>query len=206
MIVIILRFFETLINKLIQLDVDTIARIHNLNGKKITVVIEGLSIQFTISFHAGKLHLQSFLATAPDAVIKGTPLALMQLLLSPQANILLFKKVVVIEGETALLQSLKQILQQLDIDWEDYLSGFIGDIPAHMIGNRVKDVKHWGKTSISQLQQNFTEYVQEELQFLPTNEQLQDFMAEVDELRDDTERLAVRYERLQRLVKQKDKV
>lgn len=202
MIALILPFFEKLINRLIQLDADTLACINKINGKRIAIEITGLPIQFTISFNADKIKLQPFLATDPDAAIKGMPLALVRLLLSPQANTLLFKKIVVVEGDIGLLQTLQQILQQLDIDWEEYLSGFIGDIPAHLIGNRLREVKHWQEDKRVNLQRNLTEYLQEELQYFPVHEQLNDFMAEVDELRDGVERLQARYDVL---ASQKDK-
>ncbi len=205
MIAIILSFFASLVNKALQLDAETCTRINKLNGKSLAIDIIGLNQRLIMSFQAHRIELSTSLASVPAAVIKGSPLSLLQLLSAPQAQTLLVNKSIIIEGEIELLQAVQQILRQIDIDWEEYLSRFIGDVPAHFVGNTARDVHDWGKTCSKHMQQNLIEYLQEELQYVPAREQVTDFMTEVDQLRDAAERLQVRYQRLQIWANDKDK-
>ena len=41
-----------------------------------------------------------------------------------------------IEGDTHIALALEQLFQKLDIDWEEHLSRFVGDVVAYKIGIR----------------------------------------------------------------------
>lgn len=204
MITIILKFFASLINKLILLDHEAGRQLARLENQAILVEMEGLNLQLGILINTGRLLLQTTAPDKPNVIVTGTPLALLALLFSSQPNALLAQQKAVIQGDMEILSRLRQLLQELDIDWEEYLSRFTGDIPAHFMGNRVRQTAAWGRQTLGNLQQIFTEYAQEELQLIPPTEQLTDFIADVDTLRDDAERLQARFERLQRLAMQKD--
>lgn len=191
-----LKFFEKAINKLIALDPYTVERAQDLNHKIINITITGLQLYFSIRFIAGKIQLAAEPAIASDAQVSGTPLALMQLLLARQPNQLLFNKVVSIDGDIHVLQDLQRLLSELDIDWEEHLSRFVGDVPAHLVGNAVRGAKSWRRQRFNSFKQNMTEYVQEELAWLPPREEVNDFMNDVDQLREDVDRLETRYNRL----------
>lgn len=197
-----LKFFERLINRLILLDDDVKAQVTNLNSKVIVIDVQGID-KFCISFIDDKINLSTIIPSKPNAIVRGTPLSLCRLIMTDQPSSLLIQKTVSIDGEIELLQRLKQMMHTLDIDWEEYLSRWIGDIPAHAIGSAAENVKSWGTESASNLRANFTEYLQEELQYFPASEQLNDFTADVDGLRDDVERLQARFERLQHLANQR---
>jgi ubiquinone biosynthesis protein UbiJ len=192
-----LSFFASLINRAIASSPEAIAKAECLNGQCIAIDVTGLPIKFYLVFTEGKLSLPLAITGQAQASVKGTPLSLLRLLLSASANVLSFKEQLSLEGEIEYLQTLKQVLQAIDIDWEEKLSHFMGDIPAHQLGNLAKDTRQWGQQSATNLRLTISEYLQEELQYFPAREQVEDFMAEVDIVRDDVERLQARYRRLQ---------
>jgi ubiquinone biosynthesis protein UbiJ len=132
----------------------------------------------------------------PDTVIHGTPTALMRLASSETSTQELFSGDVRIEGDVRLGTRLRQLLARAEIDWEEQLSGLLGDVAAHQLGRGLRSIRQWTRRSRGALADDLGEYLTEESQLLPPRPEAEAFMAEVDALRDDVERLAVRVQRL----------
>jgi ubiquinone biosynthesis protein UbiJ len=198
-------FLEGLLNQAIQLDPETPARLTPLHGKVIRMELLGLGgFLYFIPNSNGILILNEYEAQ-PDCTLRGTLLDLMRMGKSIERTDQLFQGRIEIEGDTALAQAFGALLTDLDIDWEEQLSRVTGDIAAHEIGKRVRSVVNWAQSAKKTAEQNLKEYLQEELRLLPGNNELTAFLAEVDRLRDDTERLEVRLQRLKQRLGDKDK-
>ena len=72
-----------------------------------------------------------------------------------------------ISGDTELAHQLSKILGTMDIDWEEQLSHFTGDLIAHRVGNLFRTARDWGANSSATLGLDIQEYLQEELRLLP---------------------------------------
>lgn len=101
-----------------------------------------------------------------------------------------------IDGDQALATEVGRILQNLSWDFEDDLSGVVGDIRAHLIAERARAFDAWGRRAATSLAQNFTEYWTYEAPLIAHSMQIEEFVSEVSELRDAVERLQKRVERL----------
>jgi ubiquinone biosynthesis protein UbiJ len=110
----------------------------------------------------------------------------------------LFSGSVEITGDSALAQQFAEALFSLDIDWEEQLSHLTGDVLAHEVGNLGRGLFKWGESVRKTAGLNLKEYLQEELRLLPTREEIEPLLVDIDHLRDDVERLSARIERLQR--------
>jgi ubiquinone biosynthesis protein UbiJ len=108
----------------------------------------------------------------------------------------LFSGAVAISGDTELGHNFGKLLGGLDIDWEEQLSRLTGDLLAHRIGNLARGAARWGKDALEALRQDLPEYLQEEVRLLPGRYEVEEFLTEVDRLRDDLERLEQRVRRL----------
>ncbi|MBI3774144.1 MAG: SCP2 sterol-binding domain-containing protein [Gammaproteobacteria bacterium] len=91
----------------------------------------------------------------------------------------------------------------LDIDWEEHLSRFTGDVIAHQVGNAARSSQRWAQQSGAALLQDAGEYLKYERELLPDRAQVETFMQHVDVLRDDVERLEARVQRLQKPINNK---
>ncbi|CAM4405241.1 MAG: Ubiquinone biosynthesis accessory factor UbiJ [Legionellaceae bacterium] len=182
-----------MINHLIKLDPDTISKLQTIDNKKLSICITGLFLAFTIHFRQGQIYLNPVYETSSDACIKGTPLALLRLLFTNETTKLLYQKAISLEGDLHLLQKVQEIIRSLDIDWEEYFSHYMGDIPSHLLGNKVRKTRESITMTLSSFQQNFIEYLQEELRYLPSKEEINDFIMDIDTLREDIDRLEARY-------------
>lgn len=101
-----------------------------------------------------------------------------------------------IEGNTELASTLAKVLQGMRWDYEEDLSQVIGDIPATKISDLSKHVIGTAKTQAIKLTEMVAEYWQEEQPLIAKKRHVEAFVQEVDNLRDDTERLEKRIAKL----------
>jgi ubiquinone biosynthesis protein UbiJ len=102
-----------------------------------------------------------------------------------------------ISGDAELGQQFSEILEALDIDWEEHLSHFTGDLVAHKLGNVVRGALSWGRQTVDTLGQDVAEYLQEESETVPNQDEAEGFMSQVDVLRTDVDRMEARVKRLE---------
>lgn len=188
---------ETALNSVLQLDKDTLARLEKLQGKIIAIEVRGLDVSLYLIPEPGKLSVYGRYEAEADTVLRGTPLALMRMGLVKHAGDVLFAGDVEISGDVELGQEFSEILEALDIDWEEHLSHVTGDLVAHKLGNAVRGVLSWGQQTADTLGQDVAEYLQEESDTLPNGDEVDGFLLQVDVLRTDVDRLEARVRRLE---------
>ena len=189
---------ETLLKAYLNLDPDSSARLQALKGKVVRIELKGLNLHFTLMFTQTGLQLLEQYEGQVDTTIRGSPIGLVRLGLISTPSSHFFAEDVEISGDTELGQSVKDVFDSLDIDWEEHLSHVIGDTLAHQAANTLRSAVSWGQQTRNNLQANLSEYIHEEVRCFPPREELEDFYEEIDQLRDDIERLAARVQRLLR--------
>lgn len=199
----IIAMLESAANAYLQRDPETPKKLAQLCGKVIALELQGLNITLYLLPDAQGIQIMSHHEGEPDTIISGTPIALVQMTLGESASRSLFSGEVKISGDIELGQRFQRILDELEMDWEEWLSDFTGDVVAHKLGNLVRHAQDWGQQTLSILGQDIADYLHYENRALPTRETLTPFLSAVDEMRDDVDRLAARVERLQRQVTEK---
>lgn len=189
---------ETTINGVLQLDPETVARLDTLQGKVIAIELHGLELTLYLLPQRNKLAIFGHFEAEPDTVLRGTPIALARMGLARHAGDVLFEGDVEISGNVELGQQFREILDSLDIDWEEHLSRFTGDVVAHKLGELARSTRRWGRQTLDTLGRDATEYLQEERRELPNRAELEDYLSQVDTLRCDTDRLEARILRLEK--------
>lgn len=187
---------ETALNRYMAMDPESMSRLASMEGRVIAIEITGFN-QILYLFPAidGFMVMSDFDGEA-DTIISGSPLALARLSLENNVMPVLFSGDVTITGDTRLGHSFKKILAEINIDWEEQLSRFSGDMIAHQIGNRVKRFSSWFKRSKKSFEMDLGEYLQEETQILPARAEIKRFIHGVDSLREGLDRLQARINRL----------
>jgi len=183
---------ESAINHYLSLDPEAMHRFSELEGKIICIDVSGLNISlYLFPSSDGFLVLNEFDGEA-DATISGSPVSLAKLGMIKDARDVLFDGEVNISGDTRLANQFNRLLGMVNIDWEDILSRSVGDIVAHKVGNTVKNFGSWFKRATHSVCLDSGEYLQEEVKLSPSNAELRNYIKQVDDLRDATERLAAR--------------
>jgi len=104
-----------------------------------------------------------------------------------------------IQGDIGKAMLLQQAIRAIEIDWEEHLSSLIGDTPAHQLGRAQRGVHQWLQRALSGFAQDGSDYLQDETLLLAPVTEIQRFCRDVDTLRNDTERMQARIQRLHQL-------
>lgn len=125
----------------------------------------------------------------PDAIVRGTPIALIKMGIGQRFGGSARSDDIEIIGDAEFVHQINTLMKKFRIDWEEILAQILGDRVAQPVGSCVRTATDTAKRSAQSMQENITEYLQEEIRLLPSREAVNDFMMDVDELRDRVERL-----------------
>ncbi len=188
-----LEAIETLLNQLIALDPAAMQRLAGWHGRVIAIALRGTGLTFYfIPDQQGRLQLLGRYEGEPDCTIEGSPLDLMRASDKEQGSAQLFNGHVVISGDTGLAHRFSEVLGKLNIDWEEQLSRYVGDVAAHELARAARDASAQGQQAVDRLQQNISEYLTEEARLLPHPFEVEEWIRGVETTRDDVERLTAR--------------
>ncbi len=187
---------EEAVNRFLELDPTAQKQLAQLHGKAIAFEVSGTGQTLYLIPDPARLQVFSRYEGEPDCLLRGTPLALTRMGDQKTSSGQLFSGEVEITGDTELAHSFGKILGSMDIDWEEQLSHYTGDVVAHGVGDLIRGATRWGRNTLETFGMDLQEYLQEELRLLPQRQEIETFLSDVDRLRDDVERLEARLQRL----------
>jgi ubiquinone biosynthesis protein UbiJ len=103
-----------------------------------------------------------------------------------------------ITGSPEVAERFAKLLKLARPDLEEHAARWIGDVPAHALGEVARGAGAWLERAARALRANTAEFLQEESRALPAALEAQAFYADVEKLRDDVERAAARLARIER--------
>ncbi len=188
---------EALGNRLLAMDEQALERCAALQGR--IIALELTDLQQTLYFHPGTWGLRISLQAPPrepDARIRGRLVGLGSLALDDDRISGSMQNRIEISGDARVAQRFQKLLTELDIDWEEQLSQWIGDGPAFRVGQALRGMQGQLRRHLEALQLDGSEYLREEARLTPTRPEFEQFRAGVTELRHDAERLQRLFDRL----------
>ena len=117
---------------------------------------------------------------------------LLKLLSSADKTTVLHHPEVTIDGSSALLMELADIMQSLELDWEYEVSQWLGPVPTALISAQLRSSRNWLVQSAQSLHLNTADYLAEESRTLVGNTEAQARFNEIDQLKLDLDRLDAR--------------
>lgn len=184
------------INALLSLDPESKLRVQKLQDKVIAIELKPFHFTIQCLFNNGMMYIQDENILSADATIRGTPLQMAGVALTKENRHQFFADGVVIEGSAEVAQEVIELFDLLHIDWEEHLSALVGDTTAFRAMNIAKRAKRFIGDVSESLTQNVSEYLQEEKEWLPTREALNDLFDDIDALRMDVDRAEATVDRL----------
>jgi ubiquinone biosynthesis protein UbiJ len=191
-----LKPLEAAINGYLSLDPELPAKLGAFDGKVLCLEFKGTGLKLYMRVQQDRIRLASAIEGQADAVISGSPAAMLKLGIQQDAAPLLFARDVEISGDTRFGRQFRKLLTDMDIDWEEHLSRVIGDVASHQAMRSFDAILQWGKRAAASFADDAGEYLREESRDTVAEAELRQFCQLVDELRDDTERLQARINRM----------
>ena len=186
---------EALLNRSIEASAQAAALARGLQGTSLQIDVDGMSSIRAGAF-GGRLMLSTGADSAADANISGTVPALLQLLKggaprqpgTPAAQI---------RGDAEIANRYRELFMLARPDPEEELSRWIGDFPARRVAEFAQSALAFARHARRTAAENIAEYLQEESRDLVNKTELEEFLHDVDELRETADRIEARLGRLE---------
>jgi ubiquinone biosynthesis protein UbiJ len=191
-----LTLIEREINRLIGESTAARDLLARLAGTSFAVHVDGLGI--TAVLHTDGEHVRvDGDASAATATLRAAPLDLLRLL-DADGVAGVKRTQAEISGDLQVAERYAQLLKLARPDLEGEAAKWLGDVPAHALGEALRGAGAWFARAGRALRMNTAEYLQEESRAMPAPLEAQAFYGDVERLRDDVERAAARLARLER--------
>lgn len=197
---ILIATIENAFNRLLSLDPEAVQQLAAMEGRIICLQLEGLNIQLYLFPDAEDVMILDDFDGDADTTISGTLIALAKLGLANDSQAEMFAGDVTITGDLKLGRQFNKLFASLDLDWEEQLSKVTGDMAAHTLGNISRTLFSWNNRNTDSMKMNVSEYLQEEVRVMPSQNEADAFMHDVDTLRNDVSRLEARLNKIEQQV------
>lgn len=169
---------EKVLNPLIRMDPDAQARLNRLQGKQFAVRIRGIPLRLVFTAQQNGVWLNSH-EEPVDCTISAEISALRQLSDPSQLTRLIRDDKLQIDGDLQTLQQFSQFFQQLNPDWQEHLSVYLGDAGAHKAAVGIQLLQQRVQQYLQHTDHNLRELVQDELRLTPVAAEVQQFSRDV---------------------------
>jgi len=191
----LLRPLVALINRQIHATTPARELCEEISGKVIAVRVSDSALATYFHIKDAGITMTGRYASEPDVVISGSLLSLAKLA-TPSATEAIREGSVELHGDARVAQSFQQLLRYARPDIEEELSSLIGDSAAHSLGVFARRARAWGENVRETMQQNISEYLQEESRAVPARDEIDAFRHDVQTLTDDVARFEARLNRM----------
>ncbi|MEP1553223.1 MAG: SCP2 sterol-binding domain-containing protein [Paraglaciecola sp.] len=189
-------------NQLLKLDSDSQARLAKLNGKSLQVSVKELPFPLLFNFseqvEVGAVIESNEHNQAPDCLIELDINTLPKLQDSSQLTQLIQQKKLSLIGDIYIAQTFGDLIKELDIDWEEQLSKYTGDVVAHQTFSSAKSLLSQAKQELEKAATNIGNRMTQADAVAVKPIEMALFSDQVSDLRSDTERLQARLQRLEK--------
>ncbi len=197
------KLINTALQKYLDSDPEIASMLNQFEGKTLLLHLNDINKKFivipgqssiTVSEQLDSEELDSI--QEHTSSIESNMVSLMRMALGSNYQSMLNNGSLKIEGDVEFANQLRSVFMQIDIDWEEVASKYVGDAVAHQFGSLASRFKSYGSRSATNFRLDVSEYLQEESRILPTKVEINRFMNDVDKLDANVQRLEARIERL----------
>lgn len=196
---------ERTLNHLLKLDEQARARLRPLNGKRLKVTIKELP--WPLLFHFSERI--DVLAQQGDTLYSDCHLELSLMTLeklqdASQITRLIKHNELLLDGDLNVAQNFSQLVQSIDIDWEEQLSRYTGDVLAHSLFSQSKRLLASVANTLDNTTKIISDALIEEKKWMAHPIAVEDFCADVDKVTSQAARLEARLSQLEKTQQQQD--
>lgn len=190
---------ETSLNQLLSLDKQSPERLRKLTGKVLKLELRELKPLWFV-FSERRLDVLARFEGEADAVLS-LSLTVLGLLKEPSALTRYIREEKLdLSGDPQLVQAFSALLGELDIDWEEELSRYTGDVVAHTLCSGARQARRFVGRELCRSQRQVAEYLTEEARLAPGPLEVASFNDDVEELAQQMKAIELRLARLEQQV------
>ncbi|MDN5937518.1 MAG: SCP2 sterol-binding domain-containing protein [Salinisphaera sp.] len=190
----VLGALEIALNRILD-DPQARAEAARLRGRTLALVLTPLDLELVLWPEGHGLRVSDEPVAQPDVRLAGDFAAFARHLFGAGE---MLGGGIRIEGDALLAQAFARLLRRAEFDPEDWLAGSLGDVGAELVGRVARST--WGvlRRAANTFALDAAEFLREESRDLVHREEIIAWGGEVDRLRADSDRLAMRLRRLAR--------
>lgn len=197
------RTLERALNRVVALDPETLAALAKLEGRRIGVHLQGAELAFDVCAHDGALCVKpphdpdtDDNKAKPDLRVAATPGSFLAMAFAHGEDELPPGKVA-IAGDAELARRLEKLARNFAPDMEAAFARAFGEVIGVAIARALRDATRWLRTRAEHAGVDSADWLRDEARLVVPRGELDDFLDEVDTLRERAERLQARVHRLQ---------
>lgn len=191
------RALEAALNRALSLDPDTRAALKPLDGRRVALHLGVPPLALEIRVSGERLDVGPALDEfEPDLSVRSTLGGLLSQLPFFRRDDAPAVGKVRVSGDAELARRLQTLAQRFDPDWQQPFTAAFGEVVGVQVANAAHGALRQLQALGSSLASNAASYVVEESRDVVGRAELDAFHDDVDTLRDDVERIAVRVARL----------
>jgi len=190
------RLLEAALNRALALDEDTRSRLGALEGRSIGVELRSFNLALAISVRDGKLCVGPHWEQRSDLNLRASAGSLLAMVLRRGDDSPLPPGKVEISGDAELARRVEKLLQGFRPDVEEAFAQAFGDVLGVPLARALRHAFEWSRESAQALALDSAEYLKDERRDLVAPAEMEQFLDDVDALRERSERLEARVRRL----------
>lgn len=191
----LLSIAEPMLNHVLQYDSDASNKLKKLNNKSLSVELTDLSVNLTVKVFDNKVFVSGQSESA-DCVIKTSLDGLQKLSDAAQITAMIRQGQLDLEGDLHVAQGFSGLLMDNDIDWQEWLSEYLGDAMTFKLSQAIKNQRTYWVRKKRDLDYTAQSALVDELRVTPDRIEVERFVADVDQLNAQTERLTLEIQKL----------
>jgi len=178
-------------NRYLDCDPERAQALENINDKILSITIKEANFTLIMQVQNARF-FEADLSQQIDASIIVSMHVLSGKMRGQDQNQLLKDGIIEIQGDSHVASVFNKVMNEIEIDWQDVISKYTGDIVAHQIATGAKSVASVLRRLGDNLRLDVRDYLQDDLQIAVTESEVEHFVEQVDDLRARTDRLEAR--------------
>jgi ubiquinone biosynthesis protein UbiJ len=183
---------ESLINSALKYDPATLRKMGELEGKVLLIESTMPPLKLAMETNGQGIMLHSNWQDKADTTVSGSLISIAGLAVNSASQASFSGSGVNVSGDLDLLLKINNLMAELNVDWEAILASVIGDIPAHLMADKLRKSAAMAKDVGQRAKSAAAEVAKEELRVTPTSPEFKGFSQQVRELSSGVERAAAR--------------
>jgi len=188
------RALESALDRVVDLDPDTRARLTALDGRAVTLDFRGALPSMRMAVDGGRLRIGPAFAGDSALKVTATPASLLSMALARGRETTPGR--IDISGDAELARRLEQIATRFAPDFDEAFARVFGDVLGFQIARGVRRALQWSDRSARALAMDAAEFLTEEGRDLVAKPELEQFLDDIDTLREQADRFEARLRRI----------